>query len=94
METDGIIFDSKAESRRYLELKLLERGGFIRQLELQPEYKFEINGKLMFTYRADFRYFESTSRVVEDVKGVRTPVYRIKKKIIEAAFKVRIREVF
>lgn len=90
---DGITFDSKAESRRYNQLKLLERAGHIRQIELQPRFKFEIDGKLMFTYVADFAYFEGLSRIVEDCKGVRTPVYRIKKKIIEQAFKIIIREV-
>lgn len=90
---DGKIFDSLAEAKRYCQLKLLQKGGFIRQLELQPEFRFEIDGKLMFKYLADFRYFEGSQRVVEDCKGVRTPVYRIKKKIIEATHHVKIVEV-
>lgn len=90
---DGITFDSKAEARRYRELKLLEDSGFIRRLELQPEFVFELDGKPIFKYRADFRYFEGGTRIVEDVKGVRTDVYRLKKKLIEAAFNVRITEV-
>lgn len=90
---DGVTFDSKREAARYAELRLLEKRGFIRQLELQPEFKFQIDGKPIFKYRADFRYFEGEGRVIEDVKGVRTAVYRIKKKIIEAAFNVRITEV-
>lgn len=93
IEIDGHIFASQAEGRRYQQLKLLERAGHIRQIELQPVFKFEIDGKLMFRYVADFAYFEGVSRIVEDCKGVRTPVYRIKKKIIEQAFKITIREV-
>ena len=59
---DGIAFDSKAEARRYAELKLLERAGEIKDLELQPKYRlldgFKKNGK---TYRPidyidEFRY--------------------------------------
>ncbi len=90
---DGITFDSKAEARRYGELKLLEKGGYIRQLELQPEFEFILDGVKIFKYRADFRYFEGQTRVVEDVKGVRTAAYRLKKKLIEAAFNVKITEV-
>lgn len=46
-------------------------------------------------YRADFAYVDwySGGRVVEDVKGVRTPVYRLKKKLVEAQYGVRIHEV-
>lgn len=91
---DGITFASKAESRRYQELKLLERAGEISRLELQPSFKCEINGKLVCTYRADFSFFTKTERVIEDVKGVRTPVYRLKKKLVEALFPgVVIKEV-
>ena len=90
---DNIVFDSKAEARRYSELMLLFRAGVIRNLELQPEFPFVLNGKKLFTYRADFAYFEGEKRIVEDVKGVKTPVYRLKKKLIEAVFNVHITEV-
>jgi hypothetical protein len=81
---DGHRFASKREAARYSELKLLERAGQISRLELQPELKFEINGTRVFTYRADFSYFEHGKRVWEDSKGLRTAVYRLKKKCIEA----------
>ena len=35
---DDYIFDSIQESRRYKELKLLERAGTITDLELQPRF--------------------------------------------------------
>lgn len=38
-EVDGIRFASKAEGRRYTELKLMERAGVIRGLKLQPRYE-------------------------------------------------------
>lgn len=91
---DGIRFASQAEGRRYAELKLLERAGEISRLELQPSFRCEINGKLVCTYRADFAYFADNKRHIIDVKGVRTPVYRIKKKLVEALFPgVNITEV-
>ena len=87
-EVDGIVFDSKAEANRYQELKLLERAGVITHLQLQPEYKCIIDSKLVCKYRADFRYIdhERQCTVVEDVKGYKTDVYRLKKKLVEALY--------
>jgi len=91
-EVYGIKFDSRRESRRYLELLAHERIGEIQDLELQPVYEFRINGKLMFKYIADFRYKSNIDGLVhiEDVKGVRTPVFNQKKKIIEANYGIKI----
>src|SRR3990167_9782276 len=84
-EVDGIRFASKKEAHRYAELKLLEKAGEIRDLELQPRFPLEVQGAVIAEYRGDFRYqersYEGTCRGcwrtrVEDVKGVRTPVYR------------------
>ena len=94
VEIDGIRFASQAEGRRYAQLKLLERAGEISRLELQPAFRCEINSKLVCTYRADFSYFTKSSRTVEDVKGMKTPVYRLKKKLVEALYPgVVIKEV-
>ena len=87
----GQTFDSKAEMNRYIELLAMERVGLIRNIELQPEYllipgyKHPVHGTFRaMRYRADFRYLEtSTNRVlVEDVKGMLTDKYRIKKMIL------------
>lgn len=88
---DGITFDSKKEAQRYAELKRLERCGAIRDLRLQPEYplqdSFKKNGKTYrkIAYKADFEYFDIQKGkvVVEDVKGVKTEVYKLKKKLFE-----------
>lgn len=85
-EIDGITFASKAEAKRYGELKLLQRAGLIRDLEVQPKFPLIINGVTVATYIADFAYFEGDARVVEDVKGVRTPVYILKRKLVEALY--------
>jgi hypothetical protein len=90
---DGIRFASKKEGKRYAELKLLAKSGEINNLTLQPEFDFKVNGRKIFTYIADFSYFVKDQEIVEDVKGVRTPVYRLKKKIIEAYHDIEIREV-
>ena len=91
---DGIKFDSKLEAERYAQLKMMERAGVIRDLELQPEYElipsFRKNGKTWrkTTYKADFRYIlvEDDITIIEDVKGstaVITDVFRLKQKLFE-----------
>lgn len=90
---DGIRFASLKEARRWGDLKLLEKAGQIRRLQLQVPFEIAINGKKCFSYIADFVYFDGEARVVEDVKGFRTPVYRLKKKCVEAAYNIQIREV-
>jgi hypothetical protein len=93
-KVDGITFDSKKESARWCELKLLERAGDITQLVRQPEFQFLLHGKVMFRYIADFSYSTQIGkRVVEDVKGVRTKEYRLKKKLIEELHGIIITEV-
>lgn len=92
---DGIEFDSKAEARRYGELKLLERAGKIKNLERQVRYDLEVNGEKIGFYKADFRYWDqaASQQVVEDVKGMRTPVFVIKAKLMKALHRVEIVEI-
>lgn len=94
---DGIKFDSKKEARRYQELKLLERGGHIKDIELQPRFNFVLNDVKMGFYKADFRYklrhYENDYRdIVEDVKGFKTPMYNLKKKMMLAFHGIKILE--
>jgi hypothetical protein len=91
-EVDGIIFDSQREAVRYQELKLLEKAGEISNLELQVKFSLDIEGVRICNYIADFCYDEKGQVVVEDSKGVRTPSYRIKAKLMWALYRIRIRE--
>lgn len=95
---DGITFDSAKEARRYGELKLLERSGRISGLEVQPAFRIVVNDCLICTYKADFRYVTDTPHasgvvVTEDVKGMQTPVYRLKKKLMLAVHGISVVEV-
>jgi len=94
---NGYLFDSAKEAKRYRELALMEKAKEIHNLKLQPEWDFKINGDKMFTYVADFSYETTVGRFcffhVEDVKGFKTPVYRLKKKIIEACHGIKIVEI-
>ena len=89
---DGIRFASTKEANRYQELKLLERAGHIRNLELQPRFDLIVNGVNCGFYKADFRYFEGQKRITEDCKGVRTPTYVLKRKLVAALYNVEVLE--
>ena len=89
---DGITFDSKKEARRYGQLKLLARAGEISELKLQPRFDLIVNGCKCGFYKADFEYIEDGKRVVEDVKGMKTPIYNLKKKLVKAIYGIDIFE--
>ena len=86
---DGHNFPSKREAERYCELKLFLKAGLIRNLVLQPRFLLQdkFKDKTGTTHRkieyvADFLYIDNDGKaIVEDVKGVLTDVYKIKKKI-------------
>ncbi len=94
IEIDGIVFDSPAEGRRYGILKSEEKLGKIQNLRFQVDYPYKENGIHCFVYRSDFNYtiVETGEEIVEDVKGFRTDVYRLKKKLIEARYGIVISE--
>jgi hypothetical protein len=93
-EVDGYIFASKREASRYSELKLLESAGEIFNLKLQPKFPIAVNKQKICTYIADFEYETKDGTIItEDVKGVKTPVYRLKKKLMKACFGIEITEV-
>lgn len=81
---DSIVFASKKEAARYGELKLLAKAGKIRNLELQPKFPLVVNGTKVCTYIGDFSYFEDNKAVTEDVKGMKTPTYRLKRRLLLA----------
>ena len=94
---DGITFDSKAEAMRYAVLKLREKVGEIRDLDLQPEYPLVINGVRVGRIRLDFRYLEDArGLVIEDVKSEPTrkgEAYQLRKKVFEALYGLTVTEV-
>ena len=89
---NGHTFDSQREARRYQDLLLLERAGRIHSLRLQVPFSLEVAGAQIGKYVADFVYIENDEEVIEDSKGYRTPLYRWKKKHVEAQFNVKIKE--
>ena len=82
VKEDGYTFDSKAEHRRYLQLKICVKAGVITKLKVHPRFVLTAG----IVYVADFEYMQDGGdgrprKVVEDVKGVKTGVYLNKKKL-------------
>lgn len=83
---EGITFDSGLECRRYQQLRLLEKGGIIRQLERQLPFVLTVNGTKIGKMIIDHGWFENNARVLEETKAppTRTSTYRLKKRILLA----------
>lgn len=103
VELSGQTFDSKREGRRYLELQMMLKGGLISDLRLQvpfeliPAQRDPQTGKTIeraVNYVADFVYKTPDGKtVVEDSKGYRTEVFRIKKKLMLWRHGIEVKEV-
>lgn len=93
VEVDGIMFDSRKESKRYLELKKLQDKGIISGLELQKKFcicpKTETVRRARF-YLADFYYIDENGiQVIEDVKSpitAKEPLFTLKRDLVKWQF--------
>lgn len=102
---NGVVFDSQKEARRYQELLLLEKAGEITDLKRQEKFVVipkqhedysQKKGKVIereCVYIADFTYYRGEEFIVEDVKGVKTKDYIIKRKLMLYQFGIRVTEV-
>lgn len=100
VEFEGHVFDSKREAARWVELRRQAMAGEITDLQRQvpfdltvfdsqhPERGFQRIG----TYVADFTYRHEQTLVVEDSKGMKTDIYKWKKKHFELEYGFKIRE--
>lgn len=101
---DGIRFASKGEADRWCLLKLRERAGEIKGLERQVTYRLygvrvncehDDSATEVAKFIADFRYWEKDGpsnlrEVVEDFKGVETPVFKIKRRLMKACHGIEV----
>ena len=101
-EVDGLKFDSLHEGERWVELRLLERSGEIRNLRRQVRFELlptqRVDGQVVersVSYLADFVYEQNDKTVVEDAKSkaTKTPEYVIKRKLMLWRYGIQIREV-
>ena len=93
---DGITFDSVKEASRYQELRMLERAGEITGLVRQQKIELIPKTKLYRAcyYVCDFIYFDKRENktIYEDVKGVRTKEYLLKRKLLYWRHGIEIKE--
>lgn len=96
-EYNGEIYDSKAEARFAATLELMKKAkGDAKMVAIQRQYVFqiELNGKKICKYIADFACtFADGRQLFYDVKGFATPVYKLKKKLVEAQYGIQIIEI-
>jgi len=96
---DGKWFASAAELYRYRQLRDMEAKGLIQALECQPKFPIVVGGAHITRYHADFRYevLDDLGRVVgervEDVKGMITDVYALKKRLVEVLHRLKLTEI-
>jgi len=91
---DEIEFDSIKEANRYKELKILRKIGAIAFLELQVQFELNGGGTHSLKYIADFVYTDSATgqKIVEDCKGMRTSIYKKKKRLMKKVHGIEILE--
>lgn len=86
-DVHNITFHSEKEAIRYTDLILLQKAWKISDLELQPKFllqdsfKYDWITEKSISYISDFKYLENKERVIEDVKWMKTDVYKIKRKL-------------
>lgn len=91
---DGHKFDSKKEANYYLILRGELNAGRVKRLEFQPKFRLEVNGILICHYIADFKVFYANGKVeIIDVKGFRTPTYKLKNRMMKAILGIDIKEI-
>ena len=97
MTSDGIVHDSKKEAQRWSELLLMQRAGYIE--DLQRQVKFELipkqEGERACHYVADFVYKDTITgeTIVEDTKGFVTDVFKIKRKLFQYRYGIKIKQI-
>jgi len=98
---NGIEFDSTKEARRYQDLELMQKAGEIRRLRRQVPFTVFIKNKLICEWLADFVYDLRGAQfgesfvwetIIEDTKGYRTEVYKLKRKMVQAEYGFKILE--
>ena len=104
VKIQGHWFDSQKEGNRFLVLMQDLKEGRIRNLELQVPFNLEVNGVHICKYVADFVYEREVDwsdekpcmkvwvRIVNDAKGYKTRVYKIKKALMKACHGIDILE--
>lgn len=88
IKVDNISYDSKHEYERHCQLKILEKNGEIKNLRYHDKQDLiTLIDDPLVRYEPDFCYIENGVKIIEDVKGVQTKEFILKKKIIISKLK-------
>lgn len=109
VETENGRYDSKHEARRIEALYVLQQCGQIQGLERQPVYELVVNGVKIGKYKGDARFmtlrevelqtlngprvFPAGVVILVDAKGMKTPVYKLKCKLMLACHGIEVIEL-
>jgi hypothetical protein len=92
---DGIRFASQSEAKRDWQLQQLAKAGIVKNIKRQPRYPLVVCGVKVGTYVGDWEYIDMENSVTgkeapylvcEDRKGVLTPLFKLKWKIVQALY--------
>lgn len=89
-QVDGIWFDSKKEAARYSDLKTLENMNLLSNLKVHPAFPITYNETYICTVILDFAYDQDGRRVYEDAKGMDLGYSRLKRKLVEAFYGIKV----
>jgi hypothetical protein len=91
---NGIRYDSRREAARAGQLDADAFVGTILYLQRQPSFDLHVAGVKVCRYVPDFQYLDARNGevIIEDCKGFRTPLYRLKRKMFEAEYGIQVRE--
>lgn len=90
---NGLTFDSTREATRYQDLALMQHAKHIKELRRQVRFPIYMGKIFICEWVADFTYATADEcKIVEDSKGFKTDVYKLKKKLVEAQYGIKIKE--
>jgi hypothetical protein len=97
-EYNGTVFMSKKEAEYAMFLDSARKAQNASQrvvsYEMQVPYQITMNDIKICRYLADFKVFYADGHIeIIDVKGVRTNIYSLKKKLVKAQYGIKIKEV-
>jgi uncharacterized protein YlaN (UPF0358 family) len=94
----GKVYMSKLEMQYAKHLGLLQKAkGKDKVVFVSEQVPFPcvVNGKKICTYLLDFKVEYADGRIeYVDVKGMKTAIYNLKKKLVEALYSIKIKEVY
>ncbi len=92
---EHVIYDSQAEMEYAAQLHMRLKAGYLHSVERQVRMPLMVNGSKVCDMVIDFRLqWPDGKTELHDVKGMVTPVWRLKAKLFEAIYGYKIIEVY